>query len=112
MTDKTQTFSAFAQAFIDCLILFSKRLRGSTHRVVRSLVEGNSYPNGTNSEYPSGDILRDFVRNQTTRFAEEILHGRLQLDPPAAAKPLSAVVIQLDEVDPGVAYFAAFSVIH
>jgi len=101
MTDKAQTFSVFARAFVDCLLLFSKRLRSSTHSVVRSLVGGSPEADGTNSEHFSSTVLLDFVRRQTARFSEEIFQGRLQLDPPAATKPLSDVITKLDEVDKG-----------
>jgi hypothetical protein len=98
MTDKAQTFSAFAHAFTDCLLLFSRRLRNSAPNVVRSLVGGS----------PESDtVLRDFVRKQTSRFVEEIFQGRLQLDPSAATKPLSEVITKLDEVDKGLANSAA-----
>lgn len=109
MTDKAQTFSAFAHAFVDCLLLFSKRLRSSTPSVVRSLVS-NPEAGGTGSE--SDAALRDFVHKQTTRFAEEIFQGRLQLDPPAATEHLSKIVAKLDEVDKGLAISAAFRVTH
>lgn len=101
MTDKARTFSVFADAFVDCLLLFSKRLRSSAHNVVRSLAGGNPEPGGEDSEHLSGTTARDFVHKQTTRFAEEIFQGRLQLEPSAAVKPLSEVVIKLDEVDKG-----------
>lgn len=101
MTDKAQTFSAFACAFVDCLLLFSKRLRNSAHGVVRSLMKGNSRADGAAPEYPSDTVSSDFVRKQTTRFSEEIFQGRLQLDPPAATKPLSDIVTKLGEVDKG-----------
>ena len=101
MTDKAQTFSAFAHAFVDCLLLFSKRLRSSAHNVVRSLVGDNPEAGGMHPEYSSGTVLREFVRKQTTRVAEEIFQGRLQLEPSAATKPLSDLVIKLDEVDKG-----------
>ena len=101
MTDKTQTFSTFAHAFVDCLLLFSKRLRSSAHNVVRSLIGGNREVDGTDPEYSPGTVLPDFVRKQTSRFVKEIFQGRLQLDPPAASKPLSDVVTKLDEVDKG-----------
>ena len=52
-------------------------------------------------------VLRDFVHKQTTRFAEEIFQGRLQLDHPTATKLLSEVVTKLDEVDEGLAISAA-----
>ncbi|KAF9652581.1 hypothetical protein BDM02DRAFT_3088924 [Thelephora ganbajun] len=99
MTDKAQTFSAFAHAFVDCLLLFSKRLRSSVHNIVSSLVGSNPETDRVDSEYPSGTVLHDFIRKQTTRFVDEIFQGRLQLDPPAATKPLSEVVIKLGEVD-------------
>lgn len=105
MTDKAQTFSAFAYAFVDCLLLFSKRLRTSAHNIVRSLV-GGDLEGGTDSEYFSGSVLHDFVRKQTTRFTEEILQGRLQLDPSTATKSLSEIVIKLDELDKGMTWFA------
>ena len=101
MTDKAQTFSVFTRAFVDCLLLFSKRLRSSTHSAVRSLVGGSPGADGTNSEHFSSAVLLDFVRRQTTRFSEEAFQGRLQLDPPAAIKPLSDVITKLDEVDKG-----------
>jgi len=101
MTDKAQTCSTFAHAFVDCLLLFSKRLRSSAHSIVCSLIGGNLEADGTDPEHPPGTILLDFVRKQTARFAEEIFQGRLQLDPPAATKPLSDVVTKLDEVDKG-----------
>ena len=108
MTDKAQTFSAFAHAFVDCLLLFSKRLRSSTHSVVRSLMGGNPEADGTDSEYVSGTVLPDFVRKQTARFAEEIFQGHLQLDPPAATKPLSDIVTKLNEVDKGMTQSVEF----
>jgi len=101
MTDKAQTFSAFAHAFVDCLLLFSKRLRSSASNVARSLVGGNTQADEVDSEHSSGTILHDFVRKQTTRFAEEIFQGRLQLEPPVAVKSLSKVVVKLNEVDEG-----------
>ena len=101
MTDKAQTFSTFAHAFVDCLLLFSKRLRSSAHSVVCSLIGGNPEVDGTDPEYSSGTALHDFVRKQTTRFVGEIFRGRFQLDPPAATKPLSDVVTKLDEIDKG-----------
>ena len=99
MTDKAQTFSTFAHAFVDCLLLFSKRLRSSAHGIVCSLIGGNPEADGTYPEYSPGTVLPDFVREQIARFAKEIFRGRLQLDPPAATKPLSDVVTKLDEVD-------------
>jgi len=101
MTDKAQTFLAFAHAFVDCLILFSKRLRNSAPNVVRSLAGGDPQADGAGSEHLSGTILRDFVRKQTTRFSEEIFQGHLQLEPPAGAQSLSDVVVKLNEVDEG-----------
>lgn len=103
MTDKAQTFLAFAHAFVDCFVLFSKRLRSSAHSVVRSLVGDIPETDETGPEYSSDAVLRDFVRKQTARFAEEILQGRLQLDPPTASKPLSELVTKFDEVDKGMA---------
>lgn len=106
MTDKAQTFSVFAHAFVDCLLLFSRRLRTLAPDAVRSLVGGGLDADGT---VPGSDTaLRDLVRKQTTRFVEEIFQGRLQLDPPAAAKPLSEIVIKLDEVDKGLDVSATF----
>jgi len=101
MTDKAQTFLAFAHAFVDCLLLFSKRLRSSAPNVVRSLAAGNPQADGADSEHFSSTILRDFVRKQTARFSEEIFLGRLQLEPPAGAECLSEVVVKLNEVDKG-----------
>ena len=101
MTDKAQTFSVFAHAFVDCLLLFSKRLRSSAHNVVCSLVGRDPEVGGTDSEDSSNIVLRDFVRKQTTRFSEEIFQGHLQLEPPAATRPLSDVVVKLGEVDKG-----------
>jgi hypothetical protein len=98
MTDKAQTFSTFAGAFVDCLLLFSKRLRSSAHSVVCSLIGGNP---DADLEHPPGTVITDFVRKQIARFAKDIFRGRLQLDPPAATKPLSDVVTKLDEVDKG-----------
>lgn len=109
MTDKAQTFSAFAHAFVDCFLLFSKRLRNSAPHVVCSLVGANLEAPGTESE--QGDILRDFVRKQITRFSEDIFHGRVQLDPPAAAKLLSEAVTKLDDADKGSAVSVALSVV-
>ena len=105
MTDKAQTFSAFASAFVDCFLLFSRRLRSSAPNVVRSLVGGSTEAGGADTG--SDTVLHDFVRNQITRFVDEIFQGRLQLDPPAATKPLSEVVTKLDEVDKGLATPAA-----
>jgi len=110
MTDKAQTFLAFAHAFVDCLLLFSKRLRSSAHNVVHSLVGGNLEGDGTDPKHLSGIILPDFIRKQTTRLAEETFQGRLQLDPPAATKPLSEVVVKLDSVDKGMTQSAVFYV--
>ena len=104
MTDKAQTFSAFAHAFVDCLLLFSKRLRSSAPNVVRSLVASDPQADGADSEHLSGTILRDFVRKQTTRFSEETFQGRLQFEPPAGAESLSEVVVKLNEVDEGMIY--------
>ena len=101
MTDKAQTFSAFAHAFVDCFLLFSKRLRNSAPGVLRSLAGGDPQADGAGSEHLSGTILHDFVRKQTARFSEEIFQGRLQLEPPAGAKSLSEVVVKLNEVDEG-----------
>lgn len=98
MTDKAQTFLAFAHALVDCLLLFSRRLRSSARTVVHSLIGGNTEANGTDSECT---VVLDFVRKQTTRFAEEIFQGRLQLDPSAATKSLNDAVIKLDDVDKG-----------
>lgn len=106
MTDRAQTFPAFAHAFVDCLLLFSRRLRNSAPDVVRSLVGGSLNASGT--EPRPGTILRDLVHKQTARFVEEIFQGRLQLDPPAAAKPLSEVITKLDEMDKGLAMSATF----
>ena len=108
MTDKAQTFSAFAHAFVDCLLLFSKRLRSSPHNVVCLLVGSDPKADGTDPEHLSGAILRDFVRKQIARFAEEIFQGHLQLEPPAATKPLSEIVIKLDEVDKGMVHSTTF----
>ena len=101
MTDKAQTFLAFAHAFVDCLLLFSKRLRSSTPDIVRSLAGGDTQADGAGSEHSSGTILRDFLRKQTTRFSEDIFQGRLHLEPPAGAQSLSEVVVKLNEVDEG-----------
>lgn len=101
MTDKAQTFLAFAHAFIDCLLLFSKRLRISTRSVVCSLVGSNPEADGTDPERSPSTVLYDFVRKQITRFVEEIFQGHLQLEPSMAAEPLSGVVIKLNEVDKG-----------
>ena len=101
MTDKAQTFLAFALAFVDGLLLFSKRLRSSAPNVVHSLVGCKPQADGAGSDHLSDTILRDFVRKQTTRFAEEIFQGSLQLEPPAAGKSLSEVVVKLNEVDEG-----------
>ena len=110
MTDKAQTFSAFAYAFVDCLLLISKRLRSSTQNVQRSLVGGDAKAGGSDSG--SNNILRDFVHKQTTRFVEEILQGRLQLDPPAATNHLSKIITKLDEMDKGLATTTTFQIIH
>ena len=101
MTDKAQTFSTFAHAFVDCLLLFSKRLRSSARSVVCSLIGGNPEVDRTDPGYSSGTALPDFVRKQTARLAREIFRGRFQPDPLATIKPLSDVVTKLDEVDKG-----------
>jgi len=108
MTDKAQTFSAFAHALVDCLLLFSKRLQSSAHNVVRSLMGGNFEGDGMDSESLPGTVLPAFIRKQTTRLAEETFQGHLQLDPPAATKPLSEVVVELDDVDKGMTQSAVF----
>lgn len=111
MTDKGQTFSAFVHALVDCLLLFSKRLRNSTDDIVRSLMGGNPEAEEMDFEYLSGIVLPSFIREQTTRLAEEIFRGHLRLGPPAAIEPLSDLVTKLDEMDKGTTQPAAFQAI-
>lgn len=111
MTDKGQTFSVFVHALIDCILLFSKRLRNSAPGVVRSLMGDNPEAEEMDSEHITSIVLPDFVRKQTARLAEEIFQGRLRLDPPAAIRPLSDLVTKLDEMDKGMIQPAAFQAI-
>lgn len=106
MTNKTQTFTAFAHAFVDCLLLLAKRLQNSTPNIVCSLVGGN-----LEVDRGPGGVLRGFIHKQTTRLVEGIFHGHFQLDSSAAIRPLSEIVTRLDGVDKGPAAFIIGSTI-